>query len=134
MNNTQSLSVFTLGGHSNVAVFFRRQGGGKTADGGGFSLLVLPILWCLRDMTFSLAPTVGVLTFIIDHAGWFSMLLLYPLWRRLAALAWIMIREWLHPTRTIVIRHWRGKPLPQPVVLDLSSKEPLVSQLKKIRL
>ena len=116
-----------------MAVFFRRQGGGKTADGGGFPLLFLPILLFSRDMTFPAVPTVGVLTFITDHAGWFSTLLLYPLWRRLAALAWMTLREWLRPTRTLVIRHWRGKPLPQPVVLDLSSKEPLVSQLKKIR-
>ncbi|WP_298640480.1 hypothetical protein [uncultured Cardiobacterium sp.] len=100
---------------------------------GSFLLLFLPIPLFFDDMIFFAVPTVGVLTFITDHAGWFSMLLLYPLWRRLAALAWIMIREWLRPTRTIVIRHWRGKPLPQPVVLDLSSKEPLVSQLKKIR-
>jgi len=32
VNNTQSLSVFTLGGRSNVAVFFGGRMNSKTAD------------------------------------------------------------------------------------------------------
>lgn len=76
---------------------------------------------------------ITILNFVIDNFFWIGLILLYPVWARLGAIVGMFIREWLHPTHKIFIRHWHNQQFQKVVVLDLESSEPLVKQLKKLQ-
>ncbi len=74
-----------------------------------------------------------ILDFVIGNAFWIGLILLYPVWVRLGDILRMVIREWLHPTQKVIIRHWHNHQFQKAVIVDLASDEPLVKQLKKLQ-
>lgn len=55
----------------------------------------------------------------------------YPILRNVGRIIGYYISRWLHPVHQIEIRRIHdGKPIGEPVLVDLSAKEPLVRQLR----